>query len=78
MNLKLNSLSLPQGGGPIKFNSDFGDTTALMLTGCESAGGSNCNCRARATRLRRCLNACAKERRGKATARQYRWFIATH
>jgi multidrug efflux pump subunit AcrB len=32
MNLKLNSLSLPQGAGPIKFNSDFGDTAALMLT----------------------------------------------
>jgi multidrug efflux pump subunit AcrB len=32
MNLKLNSLNLPQGAGPIKFNSDFGDTAALMLT----------------------------------------------
>ena len=32
MNLKLNSLSPPQGAGPIKFNSDFGDTAALMLT----------------------------------------------
>ena len=32
MNLKLNSLSLPQGAGPIRFNSDFGDTAALMLT----------------------------------------------
>jgi multidrug efflux pump subunit AcrB len=32
MNLKLNSLSLPAGAGPIKFNSDFGDTAALMLT----------------------------------------------
>ncbi len=32
MNLKLNALSLPQGAGPIKFNSDFGDTSALMLT----------------------------------------------
>jgi multidrug efflux pump subunit AcrB len=32
MNLKLNSLSLPSGAGPIKFNSDFGDTSALMLT----------------------------------------------
>src|SRR5580698_7143491 len=30
MNLKLNSLSLPQGAGPIKFNSDFGDTAALI------------------------------------------------
>src|ERR1700749_1099891 len=32
MNLKLNALSLPQGAGPIKFNSDFGDTAAMMLT----------------------------------------------
>src|ERR1700760_144907 len=32
INLKLNSLSLPQGAGPIKFNSDFGDTSALLLT----------------------------------------------
>ncbi len=32
MNLKLNSLSLPSGAGPLKFNSDFGDTAALMLT----------------------------------------------
>ncbi len=34
MNLKLNALNgrLPQGAGPILFNSDFGDTSALMLT----------------------------------------------
>jgi multidrug efflux pump subunit AcrB len=34
MNLKLDSLNstLPQGAGPIQFNSDFGDTAALMLT----------------------------------------------
>jgi multidrug efflux pump subunit AcrB len=34
MNLKLNALnaSLPYGAGPIQFNSDFGDTAALMLT----------------------------------------------
>jgi len=32
MNLKLNQLRLPQGAGPIVFNSDFGDTAALMLT----------------------------------------------
>jgi multidrug efflux pump subunit AcrB len=32
LSLKLNSLTLPQGAGPIKFNSDFGDTAALMLT----------------------------------------------
>src|SRR5215467_2723324 len=34
INLKLNGLNsqLPQGAGPISFQSDFGDTTALMLT----------------------------------------------
>ncbi|HTV57449.1 MAG TPA: efflux RND transporter permease subunit [Verrucomicrobiae bacterium] len=34
MNLKLEALNnnLPQGAGPIQFNSDFGDTAALMLT----------------------------------------------
>jgi multidrug efflux pump subunit AcrB len=34
INLKLNALSgqLPQGAGPITFQSDFGDTAALMLT----------------------------------------------
>lgn len=34
INLKLDALNsrLPQGAGPIQFNSDFGDTAALMLT----------------------------------------------
>ena len=34
INLKLNALNgrLAQGAGPIQFNSDFGDTAALMLT----------------------------------------------
>ncbi len=34
INLKLDAVSsrLPQGAGPIQFNSDFGDTSALMLT----------------------------------------------
>ena len=34
MNLKLDTLNakLPQGAGPIQFNSDFGDTAAVMLT----------------------------------------------
>jgi multidrug efflux pump subunit AcrB len=34
INLKLVSLNsrLPQGAGPIQFNSDFGDTAAMMLT----------------------------------------------
>ena len=32
MNLKLNQVTLPMGAGPIQFNSNFGDTAALMLT----------------------------------------------
>src|ERR1700756_4481607 len=34
INLKLQDMTsqLPQGAGPISFQSDFGDTTALMLT----------------------------------------------
>ena len=32
INLKLNQVKLPPGAGPIQFNSDFGDTAALMLT----------------------------------------------
>src|SRR5207244_9898380 len=34
INLKLNALNsqLPQGAGAISFQSDFGDTAALMLT----------------------------------------------
>ncbi len=33
INLKLNSIDdLPSGAGPIQFQSDFGDTAALMLT----------------------------------------------
>ena len=34
INLKLNALNnqLPEGAGPIQFQSDFGDTAALMLT----------------------------------------------
>jgi len=32
INLKLNQVQLPRGAGPIQFNSNFGDTAALMLT----------------------------------------------
>ena len=34
INLKLNAINsrLPQGAGPVQFNSDFGDTAAMMLT----------------------------------------------
>src|SRR5258708_23567020 len=51
MNLKLNALNsqLPQGAGPISFQSDFGDTAALMLTiACPKADEVEINIRARA------------------------------
>jgi multidrug efflux pump subunit AcrB len=32
MNLKMNTVQLPQGAGPVNFNSDFGDTATLMMT----------------------------------------------
>ena len=53
INLKLNNLnnSLPQGAGPIQFNSDFGDTAALMLTvASPSASDVEIALRARAVR----------------------------
>jgi multidrug efflux pump len=51
INLKLNALSsqLPQGAGPISFQSDFGDTAALMLTiASPKADSIEINVRARA------------------------------
>ena len=32
INLKMNQVNLPRGAGPISFNSNFGNTAALMLT----------------------------------------------
>ena len=32
INLKMNQVNLPRGAGPIQFNSNFGNTAALMLT----------------------------------------------
>ena len=51
INLKLNALNsqLPQGAGPISFQSDFGDTAALMLTiASPKADGVEINIRAQA------------------------------
>src|SRR6267154_1397944 len=51
INLKLNALNsqLPQGAGPISFQSDFGDTAALMLTiASPKADSVEVNIRARA------------------------------
>ena len=53
INLKLNALNsrLPQNAGPIQFNSDFGDTAALMLTvASPPAGDVDIALRARAIR----------------------------
>ncbi len=43
INLKINALhsQLPQGAGPITFQSDFGDTAALMLTVASPKADSN-------------------------------------
>src|SRR5258707_315405 len=53
MNLKLDALNsqLPQGAGPISFQSDFGDTAALMLTiASPKADAVEINVRARSIR----------------------------
>jgi multidrug efflux pump subunit AcrB len=53
INLKLAQLNgrLPQGAGPIQFNSDFGDTAALMLTvASPKASATEIELRARAVR----------------------------
>lgn len=53
INLKLDDLNrkLPQGAGPIQFNSDFGETSALMLTVASPPVSSiDMNLRARALR----------------------------
>ena len=51
INLKLNQLNtqLPRGAGPIQFNSNFGDTAALMLTVASPEGHAD---RSRAARHR--------------------------
>jgi multidrug efflux pump subunit AcrB len=65
MNLKLNSLSLPQGAGPIKFNSDFGDTAALMLTVASPLeDGTTIDVRAHA--VENAIRRIRSERKGKA------------
>jgi multidrug efflux pump subunit AcrB len=58
INLKLNALNskLPQGAGPIQFNSDFGDTAALMLT-VASPKASDTDIALRARAIRRVIEA---------------------
>jgi multidrug efflux pump len=58
INLKLIALNnrLPQGAGPIQFNSDFGDTAALMLT-VASPGASDVDIALRARSIRAAIEA---------------------
>ncbi|MBV8671870.1 MAG: efflux RND transporter permease subunit, partial [Acidobacteriaceae bacterium] len=58
INLKLNALNskLPQGAGPIQFNSDFGDTAALMLT-VASPPASEIEVAVRAASIRKAIEA---------------------
>ncbi|MBV8115170.1 MAG: efflux RND transporter permease subunit, partial [Silvibacterium sp.] len=58
INLKLNALNskLPQGAGPVQFNSDFGDTAALMLT-VASPPASDIEVALRASSIRKTIEA---------------------
>ena len=70
INLKLNALNskLPQGAGPIQFNSDFGDTAALMLT-IASPKASEIDIALRARAIRQAIEATRASRSIKRTAR---------
>ena len=70
INLKLDAVSsrLPQGAGPIQFNSDFGDTSALMLT-VASPPATASEIAVRALSIRRAIE---EERRSRSTAREPR------
>ena len=67
INLKLNALNdrLPQGAGPIQFNSDFGDTAALMLT-IASPPASDVEIAVRAQAIRKTIE---RERASKSNSR---------
>ena len=70
INLKLDSISsrLPQGAGPIQFNSDFGDTSALMLT-VASPPATGAEIAVRALSIRRAIE---EERRSRPATREPR------
>src|SRR6202012_3085763 len=61
INLKLITLNskLPQGAGPVQFNSDFGDTAALMLT-VASPKASEVDIALRARAIRQAIEATRK------------------
>src|SRR5258707_10170772 len=67
INLKLDALNsrLPQGAGPINFQSDFGDTAALMLT-VSSPAADKMEVAVRAQTIRRAIE---QVRRGVQTPR---------
>ena len=69
INLKLNALNsrLPQGAGPIQFNSDFGDTAALMLT-VASPKASEVDIALRARAIRSAIEATRAARAGAVSA----------
>ncbi len=59
INLKLNQLNsqLPRGAGPIQFNSNFGDTAALMLTVASPKVDADGDSRLRAIAIRKAIEA---------------------
>src|SRR5262250_1690130 len=69
INLKLNALtnSLPKGAGPIQFQSDFGDTAALMLT-VASPPADEVEIALRAESVKKAIAAARPTKAGKASA----------
>jgi multidrug efflux pump subunit AcrB len=65
INLKLNQLKLPQGAGPIQFNSDFGDTAAMMLT-VASPPASQVEIALRAASIRKAIDHTRSQEPGRA------------
>src|SRR6201996_6109015 len=67
INLKLNALNskLPQGAGPIQFNSDFGDTAAMMLT-IASPKVSDVDIALRAQQIRKVIETTRREESARA------------
>ena len=78
INLKLNALNsqLPQGAGPISFQSDFGDTAALMLT-VASPKADDIEIAARANSVEAAIRKArdAKQQNGKGQLVASRWWI---
>jgi multidrug efflux pump subunit AcrB len=73
LNLKLDSINdLPGGAGPIQFQSDFGDTSALMRTvASPKLGAVELALRARA--IRSAIEKAREAARADAKTRAFRW-----